>query len=43
MKYINVHVLWPGGHTDWRIIPWGKRHLDAIRNSGGTIIGYHTL
>jgi hypothetical protein len=43
MRYIYVHVLWHGGKTDWRIIPWGKAHLDAIRAVGGVIIGYQEI
>ena len=43
MRYINVHVLWKGGVTEWRIIPWGKAHLDYIRGQGGVIIGYQEM
>jgi hypothetical protein len=40
MRYIWVHLLLPGGKTEWRAIPWGKAHLDAARKEG-VIIGYH--
>jgi hypothetical protein len=43
MRYIYVHVLRHGGKTEWRIIPWGKAHLDYIREQGGVIIGYHEV
>jgi len=39
MRYIWVHLLLPGGKTEWRAIPWGKRHLDEVRKEGA-IIGY---
>jgi hypothetical protein len=40
MRYIWVHLLKAGGVTEWRCIPWGKAHLDAVRKDG-VIIGYH--
>ena len=43
MRYIYVHVLREGGVTEWRIIPWGKAHLDYIRKNGGVIIGYREI
>jgi hypothetical protein len=40
MRSIKVLILWEGGATEWRVIPWGKAYLDQIRKAGGTII-YH--
>jgi hypothetical protein len=40
MRYIWVHLLLPGGKTEWRCIEWGKKSLDAARKEGA-IIGYH--
>jgi len=40
MRYIWVQILMSGGRTQWFCIPWGKKHLDAIRKQG-VIINYH--
>jgi len=42
MKFINVHLLLPGGKTEWRVIPWGKHALDEVRKYG-VIINYHPM
>jgi hypothetical protein len=43
MRYMNVHLLLPGGKTEWRIVPWGKHSLDNLRREGFVVIGYHEL
>lgn len=41
MRYMCVHLLLPGGKTEWRRCVWGKRTLDDLRKQGYVIIGYH--
>jgi len=41
MRYMCVHLLLPGGKTEWRWVVWGKHSLDDLRRQGYTIIGYH--
>lgn len=40
MRKIWVHLLLQCGKTEWVQIPWGKKHLDAVRRKGA-IINYH--
>lgn len=40
IRMIWVHLLHIGGKTEWRQIPWGKKHLDQVRKNGTDIIGY---
>lgn len=42
MKHIVVHLLLPNGRTEWRRIPWGKRHLDELRKQGCVILGTYS-
>ena len=39
-RYIWVQLLMHGGEIKWFCVPWGKKHLDAVRKYG-VIIGYH--
>jgi hypothetical protein len=40
MRYLRVCILRWDGQTEWRIIPWGKYHLDQIRKDGDIILSF---
>jgi hypothetical protein len=37
MRRIRICLLKWDGTTEWRVIPWGKRHLDYHRKDGDVI------
>jgi hypothetical protein len=41
MRYMCVHLLLPGGKTEWCWVPWGRQSLENLRKQGYVIIGYH--
>jgi hypothetical protein len=38
MRRIRICLLKWNGTTEWRVIPWGKRHLDYHRKDGDIIM-----
>jgi len=38
MRYIHICILLWNGKTEWRVIPWGKKHLDLHRKDGDIIM-----
>ena len=40
MRYLKVCLLTWDGNTEWRLIPWGKKHLDLIRKEGHIIMSF---
>ena len=40
MRYLKVLLLKNDGNIEWRIIEWGKKHLDYIRNEGEILMSF---
>jgi hypothetical protein len=38
MRTVTLYILKPDKSTEWITVPWGKAHLDYVRNQGNTIL-----
>jgi hypothetical protein len=40
MRHLKILLLKHDGNTEWRIIPWGKSHLDYHRKDGYILMSF---